>query len=93
MFVDGRPDKNLYRHYRIRTVGQSDDFAMMREVLTRRFGRALREDPERDDDLQDAAMKALHAGLLTVDRETSFVPLLPRPLSLNGSPMELSACS
>ncbi|MCM2358019.1 MAG: excinuclease ABC subunit UvrC [Geobacteraceae bacterium] len=37
VFRAGRPDKNLYRRYRIRTVGQADDFAMMREVLGRRF--------------------------------------------------------
>ena len=37
VFCDGRPAKNLYRHYRIRTVGQADDFAMMQEVLSRRF--------------------------------------------------------
>src|SRR6266567_1699445 len=37
VFAGGRAEKNLYRHYRIRTVGQADDFAMMREVLTRRF--------------------------------------------------------
>jgi excinuclease ABC subunit C len=36
-FLDGRPDKDRYRRYRIRTVGQADDFAMMREVLSRRF--------------------------------------------------------
>jgi len=36
-FSAGRPDKSGYRRYRIRTVDQSDDFAMMREVLSRRF--------------------------------------------------------
>jgi excinuclease ABC subunit C len=43
--------KNSYRKFNIKTEGAAgDDFAMMREVLTRRFGRALREDPERDDE-------------------------------------------
>jgi excinuclease ABC subunit C len=37
VFSDGRADKAGYRHYRIRTVDQADDFAMMREVLSRRF--------------------------------------------------------
>ena len=42
--------KSAYRKFTIRAQeGQSgDDFAMMREVLTRRFGRALSEDPDRD---------------------------------------------
>ncbi len=42
-FVDGEPDKNLYRRYRIKTVQQADDFAMMSEVLSRRFLRAREE--------------------------------------------------
>jgi excinuclease ABC subunit C len=37
VFIDGKADKSLYRRYRIRGVLQSDDFAMMREVLSRRF--------------------------------------------------------
>jgi excinuclease ABC subunit C len=37
VFSDGRADKALYRRYRIRTVNQADDFAMMHEVLSRRF--------------------------------------------------------
>lgn len=39
VFMDGAPDKNLYRRYKIRTVEGSNDFAMMREVLDRRFSR------------------------------------------------------
>ena len=43
--------KNSYRKFNIKTEGAAgDDFAMMREVLSRRFGRALREGPERDDE-------------------------------------------
>ena len=37
VFMDGKADKALYRRYRIRSVLQSDDFAMMREMLSRRF--------------------------------------------------------
>jgi excinuclease ABC subunit C len=39
VFIDGAPDKNLYRRYKIRTVIGSNDFAMMKEVLGRRFSR------------------------------------------------------
>jgi len=45
-FIDGEPDKNLYRHFRIRTVDASsggDDFAMMLEMLKRRFVRGKEE--------------------------------------------------
>jgi excinuclease ABC subunit C len=39
--------KQHYRKYAIREARPGDDFAMMREVFDRRFGRALKEDPER----------------------------------------------
>ncbi|MFO8056549.1 MAG: excinuclease ABC subunit UvrC [bacterium] len=42
-FKDGEPDKSGYRRYRIKTVEGTDDYGMMREVLTRRFKRALDE--------------------------------------------------
>jgi excinuclease ABC subunit C len=46
VFIDGAPDKNLYRRYKIRTVEGSNDFAMMREVLGRRFGNAEEQLPD-----------------------------------------------
>jgi len=36
-FADGVPDKKNYRRFRIRTVSGADDFAMMYEVLSRRY--------------------------------------------------------
>ncbi len=39
VFEDGRPRSDQYRRFRIRTVEGQDDFASMREVLTRRFKR------------------------------------------------------
>jgi len=45
-FINGEPDKNLYRHFRIRTIDASsggDDFGMMLEVLKRRFARGKEE--------------------------------------------------
>jgi len=38
-FLDGLPFKDAYRKYKIRTVEGVDDFASMREVVTRRFKR------------------------------------------------------
>ncbi len=40
--------KGQYRKFNIRQAQTNDDFGMMREVTTRRFGRALQEDPDRD---------------------------------------------
>jgi excinuclease ABC subunit C len=40
--------KNAYRKFSIKSaVTPGDDFGMMREVFERRFGRALKEDPDR----------------------------------------------
>lgn len=37
VFTEGRPDKACYRLFQIKTVEGQDDYASMREVLTRRF--------------------------------------------------------
>ncbi|MBN1363854.1 MAG: excinuclease ABC subunit UvrC [Syntrophaceae bacterium] len=36
-FQDGEPDKNNYRRFRIKTMEEPDDYAMMYEMLSRRF--------------------------------------------------------
>ena len=51
VFDEGEPDKNRYRRFRIKTVEGADDFAMMYEVLSRRYRRALEE-----NDLPDLLM-------------------------------------
>ncbi|MDK2970333.1 MAG: excinuclease subunit [Candidatus Sumerlaeota bacterium] len=48
-FRDGEPDKNNYRRFKIRTVEGQNDFAMMREVLTRQYSRAARGEGEKPD--------------------------------------------
>lgn len=68
VFVGGRPDKNLYRHYRIRTVGQADDFAMMREVLDRRFRKGAEQDGRPDLIVVDGGIGQLNV-LLQVLKE------------------------
>ncbi|MFL9840934.1 excinuclease ABC subunit UvrC [Sphingomonas sp. ST-64] len=40
--------KGQYRKFNIKSAATDDDFAMMREVFTRRFARAQEEDPDRD---------------------------------------------
>lgn len=50
VFMDGAPEKNLYRKYKIKTVRGADDFASMREVLMRRFSKMnTREGDEQPD--------------------------------------------
>ena len=43
--------KGQYRKFNIKHAATDDDFAMMREVFQRRFGRAQEEDPDRDNGL------------------------------------------
>lgn len=46
VFRNAKPSKKDYRHFKIQTVVGADDFASMREVLTRRYSRLLAESPE-----------------------------------------------
>jgi excinuclease ABC subunit C len=49
VFIDGLPAKQHYRHYKIKnpdiTIGHSDDFASLAEVIQRRFRKYI-EDPQ-----------------------------------------------
>ncbi len=38
-FVDGKPEKAGYRHFNIKTVTGPDDFASMKEIVSRRYTR------------------------------------------------------
>lgn len=42
-FYKGRPRKDEYRHFRIKTVSGIDDYAMMREIVRRRYSRIIKE--------------------------------------------------
>ena len=43
VFIDGRPERSEYRRYRIKTVVGADDYASMKEILTRRLRRAAED--------------------------------------------------
>ena len=43
VFRNAKPSKKEYRHFNIKTVEGPDDYASMREVLTRRYSRLLSE--------------------------------------------------
>lgn len=42
-FLNGQPDKSNYRRFKIKTVDQIDDFAMMKEIVYRRYRRLKAE--------------------------------------------------
>ncbi len=46
VFKKGKPSKKDYRHYHIKTVEGPDDFASMKEVVTRRYTRLIEENAE-----------------------------------------------
>ncbi len=48
-FVNGKPAKRNYRKYKIKTVEGPDDFASMREVVSRRYSRLLNEGKDLPD--------------------------------------------
>ena len=64
--------KNSYRKFNIRRDGApGDDYAMMREVFNRRFSRALKEDPDRDQgQWPDLVLIDGGKGQLSAVRET-----------------------
>ena len=46
VFRNAKPSKKEYRHFNIKTVEGADDFATMREVVTRRYSRLIEEGQE-----------------------------------------------
>ncbi|MGD9692498.1 MAG: UvrB/UvrC motif-containing protein [Phycisphaerales bacterium] len=66
-FVDGRPLKNEYRRYRIRTV-TNDDYAAIREVVSRRYREAgAGHELYPDVILIDGGLGQLHAAMEVFD--------------------------
>ncbi len=53
VFEKGKPKPSDYRKFRIKTVSGPDDYACMREVLTRRFRHGLEENRELEEKALD----------------------------------------
>ena len=49
VFEKGKAKKSDYRKFRIKTVSGPDDYACMREVLTRRFTHGMEEQKELEE--------------------------------------------
>jgi excinuclease ABC subunit C len=70
-FINGQPDKNEYRRYKIKTVEGQNDFAMIQEVTARRFSDTSRPLP--DLFVIDGGPEQLRAALKAL---TSLAPNL-----------------
>jgi excinuclease ABC subunit C len=96
-FYAGEPDKSGYRRFLIKEVEQQDDYAMMREVVKRRYGRLKKEaSPMPDLILIDGgpgqlgsaldALRLLGLSIPTISiakkEEEIFMPGKKRPLIL-----------
>ena len=64
VFEDGLPRRSDYRHFRVRTITDQDDFASMEEVLRRRFEAYL---AERDLPVEKKKRFAYPPSLVVVD--------------------------
>jgi len=76
-FYDGQPDKDNYRRFRIRTVTGIDDYAMMREVVRRRYVR-LKEEGLRMPDmvLIDGGLGHLEAAASVLKELELGIPII-----------------
>jgi len=82
-FIDGRPFKSGYRRFRIKTVKGIDDYAMIAEVVRRRYKYALRgEELWPDLILIDGGLGHLRAA------ETAFKEMLADAAAANQSDVE-----
>ncbi|MFQ5713511.1 MAG: excinuclease ABC subunit UvrC [Candidatus Scalinduaceae bacterium] len=66
-FENGVPVKSKYKRYKVKTVSQSDDYAMMYEVLTRRYSRAFKEDDFPDLAVMDGGKGQLGIAMKVFD--------------------------
>ena len=74
-FIDGMPFKHGYKRFKIRTVQGVDDFASMREVVSRRF-RRLQQEGEAFPDilLIDGGKGQLNAAVQALEAIDIFPP-------------------
>ncbi|MGB3592230.1 MAG: excinuclease ABC subunit UvrC [Nonlabens sp.] len=69
VFKNGKPSKNDYRHFNIKTVDGPDDFASMEEVVYRRYRRLMEEDqPLPQLIIVDGGKGQLSSGVKALER-------------------------
>lgn len=107
VWENGGMKKDDYKRFRLRTLTGADDFAALREVLMRRFGRALEEGTVLPDlvvidggrgqlnvgvqALQDLGLDDIPVIALAKQQEEVYVPESPQPLALDPTAPALHA--
>lgn len=77
VFEKARPVKEKYRRYKIKTVSQIDDYAMLREILRRHYRRVKEEKlPKPDLILLDGGRGHLQTGLTVLKELKLSLPLV-----------------
>lgn len=77
VFVDGKPRKRDYRKFKIKTVEGIDDYAMMKEVVKRRYSGSLADKlPDPDLILIDGGKGQLAAAVETLEAAGRRFPIL-----------------
>lgn len=76
VFINGEPLKKMYRKYNIEGKEKRDDYASMKEVMTRRYSR-LKENNESMPDLvlTDGGLGQVHAGQEVMDELELDIPV------------------
>jgi len=68
VFIDGVPNRQRYRRYKVRSVQGPDDYATMREILERRVKRSRKADAKDSDALPDLIVVDGGKGQVSVVR-------------------------
>lgn len=75
-FINGEPVKKMYRKFNIEGKEKRDDYASMKEVMTRRYSR-LKENGDEMPDLilTDGGLGQIHAGCEVIDELELSIPV------------------
>jgi len=68
VFENGKPNRSLYRKYRIKTVQVQNDYAYMAEVLKRRYGKGEKSRPFPDILLIDGGKGQLNISVSVIKK-------------------------
>ena len=75
VFSDGKPNKKQYKKFKINLTNKPNDYAMLQEVLTRRFKNNHKDWPKPDLILIDGGRGQLNAAKHVLDKQKLNIPI------------------